>query len=183
MLSVRSLLRYSLGTLDGKSSVFTVPFERAVKTLFANNKMCGIFYCAQDVHLYKKAMDDMTGDECVVEMVVPAGARMVKPFDSNKVRAECCEVNSIVSLKSDIDDNNIRVRSIYDPATTYQEGDIVVPSELFDTSIEKECASGIHCFGSVKEAAKYEFDEDLFEENENMLYREEYEEERFYYAS
>jgi hypothetical protein len=113
---------------------------------------------------FKKVVHKTTGECCIVELVIPAGATVHFSLFTNKCRASCatvvaCSQGTFVSH--------------YDPSVEYAVGATVIPSNGFATEEECDaetenllhytqprdakhtCASGIHFFLDERSARQY----------------------------
>jgi len=141
----------------------------------------GVFVLEKPHKVYKvvNCPKPNTGDDkCIATLVVPTGSKIVVPeintcvewFNDGSQYPECSKytisigdkmrtdnaivVNVDCHKRNNCDDictswiiNNSEVR--------YKKGNIVKPEFEFNTSIQSECKSGIHFFGTRENAEKY----------------------------
>jgi hypothetical protein len=101
---------------------------------------------------YKKASCFDTGEDVIVELLIPAEAKRNNAF-GRKCRCEFATVVEMKYLKNGKD--VIKAKSSHDRSFTYELGDTVRPTKPFDENFHDECSSGIHFFITRLEAENY----------------------------
>lgn len=97
---------------------------------------------AGDLIVYKKLQNGI-----IATLLIPAGARRSHGTE-RKCRAEFAKVLSL-------GEGVLTAHSIHDPSFSYTVGEIVRPTEPFDTNRWNTCTSGIHFFITREEAEEY----------------------------
>lgn len=103
------------------------------------------------------------GQNYVIELVIPAGERVVHPFESmhedNKKRVSKAYVRQFywpeTGEKVERRFSSEYDRSFHRGDFIYKEGKFVTPNNNLDTDTCKTCTSGIHCFATREEAENY----------------------------
>lgn len=113
---------------------------------------------------WKKAYLTAYGwDGCIIKLEIPEDAIRIKGRDSSdcKCRASEAKVLEIYREKHNIRydgvllPNDTIAYSWHDPSFTYKVGDIVKPTEEFDTDRRNTCSTGIHFFMDREDAENF----------------------------
>ena len=90
----------------------------------------------------------------IAELIVPADAKRINTPTSRKCRVSAARVIAVTNLDGTPTEQTQFV-SAHDETFIYRVGDLVEPRKPFNDDIRIECASGIHCFITRREAVEY----------------------------
>jgi hypothetical protein len=102
-------------------------------------------------------------ENAIVRLKIPAGARVVYPKGSHKLRTDEAEVLGMYDIPTNrfpAEENlttrlKLKDQSRYDSDFEYTVGDTVTPERELNTNIGIRCRSGIHIFRSFSQAARW----------------------------
>lgn len=96
------------------------------------------------------------GRSYIIELVIPAGEKVVHPTRANKKRTSKAYVREFYHTRTGekVEHENYD-RSLHDRHFTYAKGMFVEPTNPLNESVYAICTDGIHCFATREEAENY----------------------------
>ena len=101
-----------------------------------------------------KKVKSQTGDDVILELIVPSDAQRVSSLVGRKCRVSCARPIQATAIDGTVINQSETWHSTHKNTFTYQI-DTLAQVDNFDNDIRVECAPGIHCFITRKEACEF----------------------------
>lgn len=101
-----------------------------------------------------KKVKSQTGDDVILELIVPSDAQRVSSLVGRKCRVSCARPIQATAIDGTVINQSETWHSTHNNTFTYQI-DTLAQVDNFDNDIRVECAPGIHCFITRKEACEF----------------------------